>query len=650
MDLQFVQNLFRGGAHGIGIATILIFVISSLADSKTQDELLAEKFSPILILAEEPENPGRKVIFPEPVEIMGAKSASNLWFSVKVYGRTTEGKYDQGNIGNYKYSDVIKAFPKFNALPKVDFSKNEFAFLPKEFIYRDTILLDVLKVLETRSVQAGPVQAAIQIDPIQKGSAKISSIEIAQIAQVDSALFFDPHFDYPGNKEKGSDTENWYHYYENTTHPRAGKHFKNTAYAHIFQIESSVPAYHDKFTIRYYYFYPFNDWKNNHEGDWSFIDVIITDRDTAKAELFRVNYSFHGDRLSYIKKGGRKFNPQKEFAPAEGGSHPVVYIGAGSHGSFPTGGDYPRRVWFIDLTEHLTNRGIVLSTVVDENTNPDLAQYYDLVLLPTPDRNNAHNMGLSADMSWLGAEVRWGELEVDSPLDWLPITAIVQNKSPEGPFHKSNWNKFETGSYDSKKIPHTEFHHYPILQAVTWRDTIDLMGDIVVYPGATLTIEAGTVIRAYPNIDIHDIEDISRVDIVNYGTINADASGGQQIAFEGQITEHSSRPKAGDWYGIRNYGTATLKNCKIQHSVVGLEGNGIEILNQVILANNSKNNTPHNPCDFNGDGAVNFDDFLLFVAVYGKSLSDEGFDGRMDLNGDGTINFADFLIFVSCYP
>ena len=102
----------------------------------------------------------------------------------------------------------------------------------------------------------------------------------------DSALFFDPHFDYPGNKEKGDDKENWYHYYETPDSSHAGANFKNTAYAHIFQIESSVPAYHDKFTIRYYYFYPFNDWKNNHEGDWSFIDVIITDRDTAKAELF----------------------------------------------------------------------------------------------------------------------------------------------------------------------------------------------------------------------------------------------------------------------------------------------------------------------------------------------------------------------------
>ena len=84
--------------------------------------------------------------------------------------------------------------------------------------------------------------------------------------------------------------------------------------------------------------------------------------------------------------------------------------------------------------------------------------------------------------------------------------------------------------------------------------------------------------------------------------------------------------------------------------MVGLEGNGIEILDNVILVNNTKNNTPLVQCDFNGDGAVNFDDFLLFVAVYGKSLSDDGFDGRMDLNRDGTINFADFLIFVSCYP
>ena len=55
------------------------------------------------------------------------------------------------------------------------------------------------------------------------------------------------------------------------------------------------------------------------------------------------------------------------------------------------------------------------------------------------------------------------------------------------------------------------------------------------------------------------------------------------------------------------------------------------------------------PCDFNGDGVVDNADYLLFVAVYGKSSSDEGFDARMDLNNDGIVNIADFLIFVNHY-
>ena len=54
--------------------------------------------------------------------------------------------------------------------------------------------------------------------------------------------------------------------------------------------------------------------------------------------------------------------------------------------------------------------------------------------------------------------------------------------------------------------------------------------------------------------------------------------------------------------------------------------------------------------DFNGDGVVNLSDHSLFVAVYGLSKGDDGFNAEMDLNGDGTINTADFLIFVSHFP
>ena len=54
--------------------------------------------------------------------------------------------------------------------------------------------------------------------------------------------------------------------------------------------------------------------------------------------------------------------------------------------------------------------------------------------------------------------------------------------------------------------------------------------------------------------------------------------------------------------------------------------------------------------DFNGDGAVNLSDNSLFVAVFGLTEGDDGFNAEMDLDGDGTIGIPDFLIFVSHFP
>ena len=53
--------------------------------------------------------------------------------------------------------------------------------------------------------------------------------------------------------------------------------------------------------------------------------------------------------------------------------------------------------------------------------------------------------------------------------------------------------------------------------------------------------------------------------------------------------------------------------------------------------------------DFDGNGAVEFQDFLLFVAQFGKSSSDDGFDARMDLDGNGAVEFQDFLLFVAAF-
>lgn len=51
--------------------------------------------------------------------------------------------------------------------------------------------------------------------------------------------------------------------------------------------------------------------------------------------------------------------------------------------------------------------------------------------------------------------------------------------------------------------------------------------------------------------------------------------------------------------------------------------------------------------DFDGNGVVDFPDFLQFVGKFGARQGDEKYEDRFDLDGDGAIAFPDFLIFVS---
>ncbi len=51
--------------------------------------------------------------------------------------------------------------------------------------------------------------------------------------------------------------------------------------------------------------------------------------------------------------------------------------------------------------------------------------------------------------------------------------------------------------------------------------------------------------------------------------------------------------------------------------------------------------------DFDSSGEVDFTDFLLFVAAFGKTPSDD--NARMDLDGNGAIDFQDFLLFVAAF-
>ena len=51
--------------------------------------------------------------------------------------------------------------------------------------------------------------------------------------------------------------------------------------------------------------------------------------------------------------------------------------------------------------------------------------------------------------------------------------------------------------------------------------------------------------------------------------------------------------------------------------------------------------------DFDQNGVVDLPDFLLFVEHFGTSRGDETYEDRFDLDGDGAIAFSDFLIFIT---
>ena len=53
--------------------------------------------------------------------------------------------------------------------------------------------------------------------------------------------------------------------------------------------------------------------------------------------------------------------------------------------------------------------------------------------------------------------------------------------------------------------------------------------------------------------------------------------------------------------------------------------------------------------DFNGDGKVEFADFLAFVSHFGKKPGDADYDLKFDLDGNQEVGFNDFLIFAQSF-
>ncbi len=190
---------------------LLVFSLLSFVDhvhaDGTRDKLLAKKFAPILVLTEHPTISGRIVLNPEPVEIMGADSLSN----VRVVSANLLGGYF------LEASYLADWNPPLN-FPGVDASRNQFAFLTTQRRFYDGIR---------------PGENSESVNMVVK------------------PLFFD----YPGD-----DRASWNPAYLGTggDDAHAGWRFRNTVYARVFERPDSSDGKGSVF-ITYFSFYPFND-------------------------------------------------------------------------------------------------------------------------------------------------------------------------------------------------------------------------------------------------------------------------------------------------------------------------------------------------------------------------------------------------------
>jgi hypothetical protein len=96
---------------------------------------------------------------------------------------------------------------------------------------------------------------------------------------------FEYHLDFPGDAlDPGCGYQRWAHRLTEGSEP--------VVYAHV----ATEPAYPDKLALQYWFFYPFNDFNNKHEGDWEMIQLVFDAGDAGEAldrEPVEVGYSAH---------------------------------------------------------------------------------------------------------------------------------------------------------------------------------------------------------------------------------------------------------------------------------------------------------------------------------------------------------------------
>jgi hypothetical protein len=208
---------------------------------------------------------------------------------------------------------------------------------------------------------------------------------------------FEYHLDFPGNAlDPGCDYNRWAQRLTEGSEP--------AVYAHVVGEQGKV-------AVQYWFFYPFNDFNNTHEGDWEMIQLVFDAPDAAAAldaEPLEVGYSSH--------EGAERADWDDDKLERVG-ARPVVYPAAGSHAN-----KYDEALWLGSSAE--------AGVGCDDTRGPHREVSPRVETIPS-DRDAA-----AKAYPWIEFEGRWGELQ----------EAFFNG--PTGPNLKRQWTEPITWSED----------------------------------------------------------------------------------------------------------------------------------------------------------------------------------------------------------
>jgi hypothetical protein len=183
---------------------------------------------------------------------------------------------------------------------------------------------------------------------------------------------FEYHLDFPGDAlDPGCDYNRWAQRLTAGSEP--------AVYAHVVGEQGKV-------ALQYWFFYPFNDFNNTHEGDWEMIQLVFDAPDAATAleeEPVEVGYSSH--------EGAERADWDDDKLELVG-SRPVVYPAAGSHAN-----KYDEALWLGSSAE--------AGVGCDDTRGPHREVSPRVETIPS-----AREAAAEA-YPWIEFEGRWGELQ-----------------------------------------------------------------------------------------------------------------------------------------------------------------------------------------------------------------------------------------------